>query len=109
LVLRQGYKSKDSKRQNADIGNAAHAYVEGFRPTVVLLSTQIDGDIVIRYTQARWLLLTGTKDGSPTESTHAFCRDILGYDLAGFLERNSTRFKAKLEKALIARLKPDGN
>jgi hypothetical protein len=78
-------------------------------PTVVLLSTQIDGDIVIRYTQARWLLLTGTKDGSPTESTHAFCRDILGYDLAGFLERNSTRFKAKLEKALIARLKPDGN
>lgn len=107
--VRQGYKSKDSKRQNADIANAVHAYVEGYMPVVVVLSTQIDGDIVVRYTQARWLLLTGTKGGSPTESTYAFCRDILGYDLAGFFERNSPRFKAELEKVLIALLKPDGN
>lgn len=62
--VRQGYKSKDSKRQNADIANAAHAYVEGYMPVVVLLSTQIDGDLATRYTQARWLLLTGTKNGA---------------------------------------------
>jgi len=107
--VRQGYKSKDSKRQNADIANAAHAYVEGYMPVVVLLSTQIDGDIVIRYTQARWLLLTGTQAGSPVASTYAFCRDILGYDLAGFFERNCARFKAELEIVLTALLKSDGD
>jgi RNase P protein component len=107
--VRQGYKSKDSKRQNADIANAAHAYVEGYMPAVVVLSTQIDGDLVVRYTQARWLLLTGTNGGTPTDSTYAFCRDILGYDLAGFFERNSARFRAELEKVLTTLLKSDGN
>jgi len=107
--VRQGYKSMDSKRQNADIANAAHAFVEGYLPAVVVLSTQIDGTLVTRYTQARWLMMTGTNGGTPTDSTYAFCRDILGYDLAGFFERNSARFKAELEKALIALLKPDGN
>jgi hypothetical protein len=106
--VRQGYKSKDSKRQNADLANAAHAYVEGYMPVVVLLSTQIDGDIATRYTEARWLLLTGTKEGRATDSTYAFCRDVLGYDLAGFFERNSAHFKAELEKVLLALLKPDG-
>jgi len=105
--VRQGYKSKDSKRQNADIANAAHAYVEGYMPVVVLLSTQIDGDLATRYTQARWLLLTGTKKGAPTQSTYAFCRDVLGYDLAGFFERNSVRFRAELEKVLTVLLKPN--
>ena len=107
--VRQGYKSMDSKRQNADIANAAHAYVEGYMPAVALLSTQIDAGLVIRYTQARWLLLMGTNGGTPTDSTYAFCRDILGYDLAGFFERNSAKFRAELEKVLIALLKPDGN
>lgn len=107
--VRQGYKSMDSKRQNADIANAAHAFVEGYLPAVVVLSTQIDGTLVTRYTQARWLMMTGTNGGTPTDSTYAFCRDILGYDLAGFFERNSAKFKAELEKALIALLKPDGN
>lgn len=107
--IRQGYKSKDSKRQNADIANAAHAYVEGYMPAVVVLSAQIDGDLIVRYTQARWLLLTGTNGGTPIDSTYAFCRDILGYDLAGFFQRNSARFKAELEKVLAVLLKPDGN
>ena len=30
--VRQGYKSKDSKRQNADIANAATAYTKGYFP-----------------------------------------------------------------------------
>jgi hypothetical protein len=106
--VRQGYKSMDSKRQNADIANAAHAFVEGYLPAVVVLSTQIDGTLVTRYTQARWLMLTGTNGGTPTDSTYAFCRDILGYDLAGLFERNSARFRAELEKVLIALLEPDG-
>ena len=106
--VRQGYKSKDSKRQNADIANAAHAYVEGYMPSVVLLSLQIDGDIATRYTEARWLLLVGTNGGTSIDSTYAFCRDVLGYDLAKFFERNATRLKAELEKVLAKLLKPDG-
>jgi hypothetical protein len=106
--VRQGYKSKDSKRQNADLANAAHAYVEGYMPVVVLLSTQIDGVIATRYTEARWLLLTGTKVGHTTDSTYVFCRDVLGYDLQGFFERNSVRFKTELERVLLALLEPDG-
>lgn len=62
--VRQGYKSKDSKRQNADIANAAHAYVEGYMPVVTLLSMQIDGDVATRYTEARWLLLLGSREGT---------------------------------------------
>lgn len=37
--IRQGYKSKDSKRQNADIANAVHAYSQGYLPVVMVLST----------------------------------------------------------------------
>lgn len=107
--VRQGYKSKDSKRQNADIANAAHAYVSGYMPSVVLLSLQIDGDVATRYTEALWLLLVGTNGGTPIDSTYAFCRDVLGYDLAGFFERNSKRLKAELDKVLATLLKPDGN
>lgn len=106
--VRQGYKSKDSKRQNADIANAAHAYVEGYMPSVVLLSLQIDSDVATRYTEARWLLLVGTNGGTTTDSTYAFCREVLGYDLAKFFERNSKRLKAELEKVLATLLKPDG-
>ena len=40
--VRPGYKSKDSKRQNADVSNAANAYTHQYLPVVVLLSTQID-------------------------------------------------------------------
>lgn len=58
--VRQGYKSKDSKRQNADITNAANAYANDYLPVVVLLSTQIDSDIAERYIVAQWVLLRGT-------------------------------------------------
>lgn len=98
--VRQGYKSKDSKRQNADISNASNAYANLYVPVLLLLSTQIDGDVASRYIQARWLLLTGTTVGPPTVSTYAFCRDVLRFDLAGFFERNSSRFRKELERVL---------
>lgn len=102
--VRQGYKSKDSKRQNADISNASSAYANLYLPVLFLLSTQIDGDVALRYTQARWLLLTGTASGRDTNSSYVFCRKVLGYDLAGFYQRNSTRIKTKLEEVLAALL-----
>lgn len=36
--VRQGYKSKDSKRQNADIANAATAYTMAYLPCAAILS-----------------------------------------------------------------------
>lgn len=104
--VRQGYKSKDSKRQNADIANAASAYANLYLPVVVLLSTQIDSDVADRYAVARWLLLVGSAGGSPTDSTYAFCRDVVGYDLAAFFQRNSSRIKAELENILATILTP---
>ena len=100
--VRQGYKSKDSKRQNADIANASSAYTHLYIPVLLLLSTQIDRDIALRYVQARWLLLNGTISGNSTNSTYKFCREVLDYDLAGFFESYSRAIKGELEKVLAA-------
>jgi hypothetical protein len=102
--VRQGYKSKDSKRQNADIANASNAYAHFYVPVVLLLSTQIDKDVRDRYAHARWLMLTGATAGEATTSTYVFCRDVLGYDLAGFFSRNSARIKRELEAILLTLL-----
>ena len=105
--VRQGYKSKDSKRQNADLGNAGTAYKSAYLPVVAVLSSQIDGDIALRYEQAGWLLLRGTSQSSSVYSVYAFCSDVLGYDLAGFFERNTDRLKEAVDEVLQALLSPD--
>ncbi|MDR0682693.1 MAG: hypothetical protein LBG15_12745 [Dysgonamonadaceae bacterium] len=43
--VRQGYKSKDSKRQNADIDNATVAYANGYLPVFAIFSSQIDSTL----------------------------------------------------------------
>lgn len=99
--VRQGYKSKDSKRQNADIANAATAYTRGYLPCAAILSLQIDDDIALRYRNEKWIVLTGnTADTSPHRSTYAFMQQIVGYDLAGFLQRNSPVLKSEVENVL---------
>ena len=67
---------------------------------LLLLSTQIDSDVAARYAGARWLLLTGETTGSSTESTYAFCREVMDYDLARFFQKNSSRFRKELEGVL---------
>jgi len=105
--VRQGCKSKDSKRQKADIDNAAAAYSEGYLPCVVVLSKQIDRDILDRYRRARWLILTGAVGVSdPTASTYDFMRDIIDYDLAKFFERNSEILRKEVESVLRNLLTP---
>jgi hypothetical protein len=105
--IRQGYKSKDSKRQNADIANAATAYTKGLLPCVGILSLQIDEDIAQRYRSERWVLLTGlTGDATSQESFYTFCKEIVGYDLAGFFQRNSPVLKKEVEAVLTALLTP---
>ena len=99
--VRQGYKSKDSKRQNADIANAATAYTKGYLPCAVILSSQIDGDVLARYTAAKWAVVTGAMGVSnPLISTYDFMRDIVGYDLESFFERNCSLLRDEIERIL---------
>lgn len=99
--VRQGYKSKDSKRQNADIANAATAYTKAYLPCVAILSLQIDDDIALRYRNEKWALLTGsTAEKSPQKSLYTFMRTVIGYDLAAFFQRHSDALKADVNAVL---------
>lgn len=99
--VRQGYKSKDSKRQNADIANAATAYTKAYLPCVAILSLQIDDDIALRYRNEKWVLLTGSiTEKSPQKSLYAFMRSVVGYDLAAFFQRHSEVLKTEVNAVL---------
>lgn len=105
--VRQGYKSKDSKRQNADIANAATAYTKAYLPCAVILSTQIDGDILLRYRAEKWVVLTGIEGANdPLISTYDFMRDVVGYDLAAFFQHNQQTLRAEIDAVLKALLTP---
>ncbi|HEC03636.1 MAG TPA: hypothetical protein ENI81_08880 [Phycisphaerales bacterium] len=99
--VRQGYKSKDSKRQNADIANAATAYTQAYLPCVLVMSSQIDTDILHRYRSEKWAILTGRLgESSSLVSTYAFMRDVVGYDLASFFKRNKEALRKEVAKVL---------
>jgi hypothetical protein len=102
--VRQGYKSKDSKRQNADIDNATVAWANGYLPVFAIFSSQIDQDIVLRYRNNRCGIMIGSRSANPNNSLFAFSKDVLGYDLASFFERNSIRIKSELDIVLKALL-----
>ncbi|MCY4033751.1 MAG: hypothetical protein OXF19_06925 [Hyphomicrobiales bacterium] len=105
--IRQGYKSKDSKRQNADIANASAAYIKSYLPCAVILSNQIDNNILARYHTEKWLIMTGVLGrNDPLVSTYDFMRDIVGYDMADFFERNSKTLKIEVDNVLRALLTP---
>jgi hypothetical protein len=104
--VRQGYKSADSKRQNADVANASSAYAHHYVPSLALLSTQINESVAARYSAANWLLLTGAESGSSTESVWAFMREVVGYDLAAFFQRTSNDFHDLIERIATALLQP---
>lgn len=98
--VRQGYKSKDSKRQNGDIDNATVAYAYNYLPVFTVFSSQIDNDIVLRYTNNRCAVIIGSRNINPHVSLFAFTRDILGFDLAKFFEDNSPLIKREVQKIL---------
>ncbi len=106
--VRQGYKSKDSKQQNADIANASTAYSQGYLPVVLLLSTQMDNDVMERYERERWLILQGFTFGDSISSTYTFLKEVIGYDLAAFFQRNSSTLRAVVGDVLEALLRSNG-
>ena len=106
--VRQGYKSKDSKRQNADIANAVTAYTRAYLPCAVILSSQIDTDILLRYRAGKWSVITGIvgAETTPLISTYDFAKEVIGYDLAAFFERNRETLKNKVNTVLKKLLDP---
>lgn len=99
--IRQGYKSKDSKRQNADLDNATVAYSYNYLPVFTIFSSQIDNDIALRYHNGKCGLLTGKLEGDIYTSLYEFSREILDFDLAEFFYRNSTVIKNTIDQILV--------
>jgi hypothetical protein len=101
MEIRQGYKSKDSKRQNADIANAATAYAQAYLPCALILSAQIDEDLLERYRREQWTILTGiVGKNDPYTSTYDFMREVVGYDLRQFFERHAETLRLELDSVL---------
>lgn len=98
--VRQGYKSKDSKRQNADIDNATVAWANNYLPVFAIFSSQIDSDVVLRYRNNRCGILVGVVDGDSQTSLYAFCEQVLGYDLASFFRRHTATIKEEIHGVL---------
>jgi len=87
--VRQGYKSADSKRTNADLRNAARAAQDGYLFVVAVMSTQVNPQVLQRWRNNGVLVLTGELGKDETESIFAFSKIVLGFDLASFFIRNS--------------------
>ncbi|WP_152969884.1 hypothetical protein [Arthrobacter sp. Edens01] len=99
--VRQGYKSADSKRQNGDLSNSAQALGRGYIMGLVLMSTQMNRAVRARYELANIPVLLGTSgDEDNATSTFAFFRDVIGYDLGDFFERNSDSMRAEVIQIL---------
>lgn len=98
--VRQGYKSKDSKRQNADLDNATVAYSKSYLPVFTIFSSQIDNDISLRYHNGKCGILAGSLQGNAFSSLYSFCNDILLFDLAHFFEKNSDAIKKQVNNIL---------
>jgi len=105
--VRQGYKSKDSKRQNADIDNVSVAWANSYLPVFAIFSGQIDIDLILRYKNNRAGILTGVINNDPYISLFAFCEKVLEFDLIDFFENNSVQIKREIRSVLETLLKAE--
>ena len=106
--IRQGYKSADSKRQNADLRFGARAYQFGHLPVVAVLSSQVSETVIGRYRDSGMLVMTGLHSSDPTLSTFAFFKEVVGYDLEQFFVRSSPKIKAVIHALIEKLLSPEG-
>lgn len=103
--IRQGYKSADSKRQNADVRFGVRAYQDAnLLPVIAIVSTQASDVVCRKYRDHRLLVLRGHLEGP--DSTFVFYRDVIGYDLADFFRRNRTAIRQVFEAMITALLDP---
>ena len=104
--VRQGYKSADSKRQNADLAFGTRAGLNKYLPVIMIMSTQISMPVIARYRASSMLVLTGSRVHDDRHSTLAFFREVVGYSLPDFFERNSAILKVEIEAILVHLLSP---
>ncbi|MEA5580209.1 hypothetical protein VB620_02515 [Nodularia harveyana UHCC-0300] len=104
--VRQGYKSADSKRQNADLRFGMRAYQENLLPALAILSSQVSEPVAQRYRKDGMLVLTGIMSQDPNISTYAFFKEVIGYDLANFFQRNSQTIQAEVKEIISKLLSP---
>lgn len=94
--IRQGYKSADSKRQNADLRFGLRAYSDAsLLPVITIVSTQASDTVCRRYKDARLVVLRGHLSGA--DSTFSFYKSVIGFDLANFFDANSATMRTKFE------------
>lgn len=104
--VRQGYKSADAKRQNADLRFGLAAYDEGYLPVILVISTQVSSVVIERYRQNKLLVLTGSLIDDDRRSTYAFFDNVVGYSLSGFFERNAPKIRSEVSVILQQLLSP---
>jgi len=104
--IRQGYKSADSKRQNADLRNAVRAYNENYLPVVMVMSNQLNETIRTRYVNSQILILSGRMNGNNKECTYSFFKEIVGFDLEVFFKKNQKKIRAEIEGILYSLVQP---
>ena len=71
-------------------------------------SYQIDSEVLLRYRAEKWVVIVGIVGrDDPLVSTYDFMRDVVGYDLAAFFERNSETLRTEVDGILRKLLAPD--
>lgn len=105
--VRQGYKSADAKRQNADLTNAVRAFAADYLPVIAVLSTQISDTLLRRYRNSQILVLTGDRTDDDLSDTFAFTDRVVGYSLSDFFQRNTERLRDEVNGILTALLTPE--
>ena len=95
--IRQGYKSADSKRQNADIGFGTHALKEGYLPCVMVFSGQVSQTVVTRYKAQGLYVMLGSRNPLAHESTFDFFRNAVGWDLEEWMLTNQAALKTEIQ------------
>lgn len=104
--VRQGYKSADAKRTNADLAFGLASYDAGYLPVILVISTQVSSIVIERYRQNKLLVLTGTLESDDTRSTYAFFETVVGYSLHEFFDRNATQIRSEVTGILEQLLSP---
>lgn len=105
--VRQGYKSADSKRQNADLRFGINAYQARMLPAFAIFSKQVNVPVIERYRNDGMIVLTGLLDGNAYKSTFKFLEEIAEYDLIAFFERNRELIRAEVKSVVETLLTPE--
>lgn len=102
--IRQGYKSADAKRQNADIRFAARANQDGLLPVVMVMSNQISKTIIDRYRRDGLLVTTGVIEDDPCISSFALTQTLFDFDLLNFFTKHQELIRQEIHSVVQALL-----